>query len=131
MFPGKSCYPLSPALSVQHEETNDALKISSRDQLKIICRSIGTPSEADKSFITDDSAIQYLELMVQKKHSSKLPILFEKANPLATDLLNEMLQFNPYFRISAKDALSHPLFDSVRQPHFEKPCPIQITQKIF
>ena len=42
-----------------------------------------------------------------------------------------MLQFNPYYRITAKEALAHPVFDKIRQPHFEKPCPIEIDLKIY
>lgn len=34
----------------------------------------------------------------------------------AIDFLNKILVFNPYFRMSLKDALAHPLFDSVRKP---------------
>ena len=47
------------------------------------------------------------------------------------ELLTEMLQFNPHFRVTAKDALSHKVFDKIRMPHFEKPCPIILEQKIF
>ena len=61
MFTGKSCFPLSPGKSVQHKETNDDLKISSKDQLKLIYRAVGTPNEVDKSFITDESAMIYLD----------------------------------------------------------------------
>jgi len=34
---------------------------------------------------------------------------------LAVDLLNKMLQFNPYFRITVDDALEHELFRKVRK----------------
>ena len=31
------------------------------------------------------------------------------------DLLNKMLQINPYFRVSVEDALSHPCFTKIRK----------------
>ena len=70
-------------------------------------------------------------MVTAHKHKNKLAGLFEKANPQAVQLLTDMLQFNPYFRISAKDAMQHPYFDSVRHSYFERPCPIQIDQKIY
>ena len=58
MFPGKSCFPLSPA----KEDTEQRLgfPFSSTDQLAIIFNVIGTPNEFDKSFVTDQKAIEYL-----------------------------------------------------------------------
>lgn len=37
----------------------------------------------------------------------------------AIDLLNKMLQFNPYFRITIDEALNHPIFAKVRNPEKE------------
>ena len=42
-----------------------------------------------------------------------------------------MLEFNPHFRISAEEALANPMFDKIRQPHFEKPSPIKIKLSIY
>lgn len=41
------------------------------------------------------------------------------ASEEAIDLLNQMLQFNPFFRISVDKALEHPFFTKVRKPHKE------------
>lgn len=103
------------------------MQISSKDQIKMICRIVGTPKDADKSFITDDAALKYLDLFLKNKHKNKLATLLNKADPLAISLIKDMLQFNPYYRISAKEALAHPLFDKVRHKHFEKPCTVQIN----
>ena len=67
------------------------LKISSKDQIKYICRLIGTPKEADKSFITDEAAGQYLDMVLKHKHHNKLSSLFETADPQAIKLLTDML----------------------------------------
>ena len=42
-----------------------------------------------------------------------------------------MLEFNPYLRITAKDALKSTLFDCIRVPLYEKPCPVQLDHEIF
>ena len=37
------------------------------------------------------------------------------ADEESIDLLNKMLQINPYFRISVEDALNHPCFSKVKK----------------
>lgn len=37
----------------------------------------------------------------------------------AIDFLDKILQFNPYFRPSLKEALEHPLFDGIRKEEKE------------
>ncbi len=46
--------------------------------------------------------------------------LFPGAPADGIDLLNGMLQFNPYFRISVEKALAHPYFADIRRPKLEK-----------
>lgn len=41
--------------------------------------------------------------------------MYPGAGPDAIDLLNKMLVFNPYFRISVDEALAHPFFKKVRK----------------
>lgn len=42
------------------------------------------------------------------------------------DLLQQMLEFNPYFRPSAKELVLHPFFDNVRCEEYELPKPKKI-----
>ena len=51
-------------------------------------------------------------------------------DPDIRDLLRGMLEFNPYFRLSAKEALDSKVFDKIRNRYFEQPCPIKISHKI-
>jgi len=52
LFPGDSCYPLSPKNSHAKESSDDGdIDLSSKDQLKVICRTLGTPSDLDRSFL--------------------------------------------------------------------------------
>ena len=110
LFPGSSCFPLSP----DHKaEKKHGFPHSSTDQLNVIFDVIGTPSEEEASFVTDAKAIEYL-----KTFTTRTRVDFRDLYPAATkdaiDLLNRMLVFNPYFRITVNDAIANPFFESVR-----------------
>ena len=113
LFPGKSCFPLSPAKDPQ--EQRKGFPFSSSDQLAVIFGVIGTPSEDDKSFVTDQKALEYLESFPYTNRVD-MQMKYPGAPPQAIDFLNKILIFNPYFRMSLEDALAHPLFDNVRRP---------------
>lgn len=54
LFPGGSCFPLSPTLKQQDEEQhNKKLNISDKDQLNLILKVLGPLKENDISFIKD------------------------------------------------------------------------------
>jgi mitogen-activated protein kinase 1/3 len=76
---------------------------------------IGTPTDDDKSFVTDGKALEYLESFPYQKRAD-LKLKYPGAPPEALEFLYSILTFNPYFRMSLADALSHPLFDKVRRP---------------
>lgn len=116
LFPGKSCFPLSPDKSVKEERKG--FPFSKNDQLTMIFEVVGTPSEEDKSFVTDAKAIEYLDAF-PKKQRIDLTKLYPGAGEDAIDLLNKILVFNPYFRVSVDDALSHPFFKKVKKPEKE------------
>jgi mitogen-activated protein kinase 1/3 len=59
LFPGKSCFPLSPDKHVKEERKG--FPFSKNDQLAVIFEVIGTPCEEDKSFVTDQKALDYLQ----------------------------------------------------------------------
>ena len=54
------------------EEDGDNVRISSNDQMKHIYRVLGNPKPIDKSFISDETALEYLNTLSKKKHSNKL-----------------------------------------------------------
>ena len=51
---------------------------------------------------------------------------FDKNDGKFCDVLQKLLEFNPYFRGTAGSLLKHPVFDSVRQPELEQPAGIKI-----
>ena len=59
LFPGKSCFPLSPDRAAAEEK--HGFPVSKNDQLSIIFDVIGTPAEDDISFVTDNKAQEYLQ----------------------------------------------------------------------
>lgn len=54
---------------------------------------------------------------------------FKAAPREAVELLESMLEFNPYFRASAKDLIRHSWFDDIRNKRVEKGAPFQIHLK--
>ena len=57
--------------------------------------------------------------------------MFKHVSPALTKILKGMLEFNPYFRLTVDQALESAVFDKIREPHFEQPCPVRIKHKIF
>lgn len=58
LFPGRSCFPLSPDASAKQDKSG--FPINKNDQLSVIFEVIGTPSAEDRSYVTDAKAIEYL-----------------------------------------------------------------------
>lgn len=113
LFPGKSCFPLSPAKSPL--EQRKGFPVSSNDQLAFIFAVIGTPNDEDKSFVTDQKALDYLESFPYNGRAD-MSLKYTGATKESIDFLNKILVFNPHFRMSLTDAINHPLFDDVRNP---------------
>ena len=81
--------------------------------LDLIFNMIGTPSEDDLSFVTDQKALAYLAKFERKK-----PRKLRKRYPAGSDdalrILRSMLEFNPYNRPIVSELLSDSYFDDVR-----------------
>lgn len=58
MFPGRSCFPLSPDKHARVQE--NGFPVAKDDQLAMIFEVLGNPSEDDMAFVTDEKAIKYL-----------------------------------------------------------------------
>ena len=96
------------------------------DQLFRIFRQLGTPSEGDWSGVT---------ALVDYKHTfpqwSPQPLSSVRGltDPLAIDLLEKMLVYEPSRRISAREALSHPYFDEINGSERERMRAQQAAQE--
>lgn len=124
LFPGASCFPLSPSVNPTMQILG--MPVSPRDQLNVIMETRGTPSKSDFGFINDPKAETYLNGF--PKHDKKdIRTFFAKADPNALDLLEKMLTFNPYYRITTKDALRHKYFADIRDKSLEIEAPAAVT----
>ena len=70
-------------------------------------------------FRSDSGSKQYLNL-VPKFPGVKFKEMFPSSTEAELDLLEKMLKFNPFMRITAKEALEHPYFKDIRHEELEK-----------
>lgn len=108
------------------------------DQLNQILHYLGTPSEdtlrrvgSPRVCLSLRSVHPFLFLSFQAQdYIRSLPIkpripfstLYPHANPLAIDLLSQLLTFDPAKRISCEQALNHPYFAVWHEPSDEPVC---------
>ena len=88
------------------------------DQIKKITDILGSPNENDMSYISDPQAIKFITEL-PKKNKISFKEIFPNGNPLAIDLLEKMLCFNPKCRINTEQCLNHPYFKEVRDKNLE------------
>ena len=106
LFPGRSCFPLSAESPLAYADQ--------LDQLNVIFDVIGTPNEADLEQVDNVTARNYIRALPKKKPID-LSRKFRGADPLAIDLLQKLLHFNPSLRITASEALNHPYLKEMRE----------------
>lgn len=94
------------------------------DQIHKIIDVLGTPSPEDVAAVKQEKARRYLKSLPFKP---KIPFvkLYPRANPLALDLLEKMLIFNPDKRITLEQALAHPYLAELHEPAFEPTLSIE------
>jgi len=91
------------------------------DQLNQILHYLGTPSEDTLRRVGSPRAQDYIRSLPIKP---RVPFatLYPHANPLAIDLLSQMLCFDPAKRISCEQALNHPYLQVWHDPADEPVC---------
>jgi mitogen-activated protein kinase 1/3 len=90
-------------------------------QMELILQVLGTPTAEELKFITNAKALQWIQSLTPRP---KVPLsrLYPNANPLALDLMDKMLKFDPNERISVTEALAHPYFKKLHREETEPNC---------
>ena len=115
LFPGSSCFPISPCH--RYEESNgeqETTKISENDQLIKIFDQISPLAEQDYSFLSDQTAIEYAEQVNSQRKGKGLKNKYSQTDAEVVEMLEAMLEFNHQFRTSAKECLKSKIFDDIR-----------------
>lgn len=89
-------------------------------QLRLLMELIGTPNEADLDFV-NENARRYIRQLPRHARQS-FPEKFPHVHPLAIDLVEKMLTFDPRQRITVEGALAHPYFASLHDISDEPVC---------
>jgi len=100
--------PLFPGKNVVH-------------QLDLMTDLLGTPSLDTISRVRNEKARRYLSSM-RKKEPIPFSQKFPNADPLALDLLQRLLAFDPKDRPTAEESLSHPYFKGLAKIEREPSC---------
>ena len=106
LFPGRDCLFNYSRLPVFKAE----MTYIDHHQLTLILDVLGTPSLDDFYAISSHRSRDYLRALPFKKRRP-LQSLYPNANPLAIDLLERCLTFNPKKRITVEEALAHPYLE--------------------
>ncbi|KAJ1723377.1 mitogen activated protein kinase [Coemansia erecta] len=94
------------------------------DQLNQILQILGTPEDATLSRIGSERAQMYIRSL---PYMPKVPWqrIFPNATPLALDLLERLLDFDPSTRITVDEILAHPYLKAYHNPDDEISCPVR------
>ena len=129
LFRGTSCFPLSPCKSMieqrkaQEGGEQQANVVSSNDQLIKICQKYPNMGPMDFSFITNQSVANYqneINASIKSSNKKSLAEMFPNTSQELLAILQSMLEFNPFYRPTAKELLKHPIFDKIRISALEK-----------
>ncbi|KAG5438366.1 hypothetical protein PCANB_002854 [Pneumocystis canis] len=91
-------------------------------QLMLILDVLGTPTMDDYYGIKSRRAREYIRSLPFRKRVS-FSTIFPKANPLALDLLEKLLVFNPAKRLTVEEALQHRYLEPYHDPDDEPTAP--------
>ncbi|ONL96831.1 Mitogen-activated protein kinase 5 [Zea mays] len=90
-------------------------------QMRLITEVIGTPTDDELGFTRNEDARKYMRHLPQFPRRP-FASLFPRVQPLALDLIERMLTFNPLQRITVAEALAHPYLERLHDVDDEPVC---------
>ncbi|XAR60495.1 Mitogen-activated protein kinase [Bertholletia excelsa] len=100
-------------------------------QMRLLIELLGTPTESELGFIRNEDAKRYI-CQLPRYPRKQLAKVFPHVHPLAIDLVDKMLTFDPTRRITVEAALAHPylakLHDIADEPVCTKPFSFDFEQ---
>lgn len=101
-------YKLDPIIAGENEV----------DHLHKMIEVLGSPP---KSWLEGQIQLKKLKLFFPNTEKKNLQLVLSNASPLAINLLEKMLEYNPEKRITAKEILLHPYFKQFSESQTTKP----------
>ncbi|CAL5433168.1 unnamed protein product [Camellia sinensis] len=92
------------------------------EQLRLITELLGSPNDTCLGFLRSDNARRYVK-QLPRYPKQQFSARFPNMSPLAIDLLEKMLVFDPTKRITVDEALCHPYLSSLHDINDEPICP--------
>nr|CRX79224.1 hypothetical protein ls5931a1_00039 [Leucosporidium scottii] len=116
LFPGKDRFEEGEKLTLVETANTDV------NQFSIITELLGTPPEDVIQTICSENTLRFVQSLPKRE---RIPFAqkFRGADPLALDLLEKMLVFDPRTRIDATQALAHEYLAPYHDPSDEPVAP--------
>lgn len=90
-------------------------------QLRLITELIGSPDDSSLGFVRGNHARKYVKEL-PRYPKQQFSARFPSMSPVAVDLLEKMLIFDPSKRITVDEALCHPYLESLHDNNDEPVC---------
>lgn len=115
--------------NLPHSHSTSLACLPDHHQLTLILDILGTPSLDDFYAISSQRSRDYLRALPFKKRKS-FQAMYPNANPLAIDLLEKCLTFNPKKRFTVEQALAHPYLEPYHDAE-DEPTAGVLRESIF
>ncbi|CAH9072482.1 unnamed protein product [Cuscuta epithymum] len=96
------------------------------NQMHLIVGLLGTPCDSDLGYFRNENSRRCIR-QLPRHPPQKLAKVFPHVNPLAIDIVEKMLTFNPSKRISVEEALAHPYLSQFHDVSDEPFCRVPFT----